>query len=174
VRASELLGPHFDVYCQQRGKRYGIDWKIIYPYPAPTFEKPASQRFYNLTYNMTPKHVKDRDFPDMSLKDGDTVFVVNSNGVAKNDASSIGPKLDLQRIRIQDGETEIWQNPSTNEAWYKIAEKGLADSRSKLAQVQAELEGVKAVQKRQKDVILALKIQNSELHNQISRLHAER
>jgi hypothetical protein len=76
---------------------------------------------------MKPILAKYREYPGAAMRDGDTTFVV-SRPTAVTNEDDTGPQIECQRINIQDGETDIWQDRGVNVAWYKDAGKKLMAS----------------------------------------------
>jgi hypothetical protein len=146
LHPSDIFGPRLNLYCQQRRKRYGLDWKIIYRYPAPTPENPTRTRYYNLSWTMTPNHLNDKEYPGMAMKDGDTIHVMDARDPAVNKGNipnvadvDVGPQVECQRILIQDGETQVFQHKAVIDAWYNDAEQKLSMYRRQTGELQNTL-----------------------------------
>jgi hypothetical protein len=166
IHASDAFGPSLDLYCQQRGKRYGIDWKMVYCYAAPTVEKPHRQKYFDLTYNMKPVLARDKEYPGAAMRDGDTIFVVSRRTAVANEDDA-GPQIECQRIHIQNGETEIWQSRSVNEAWYRDAEKRLTAARIQFGRSHDAVAHQRQVQTQLETKIAGLETTNEYLRQQV-------
>jgi hypothetical protein len=133
LRLHDIFGPRLAYYCAQRGARYGVDWKFIYRYPAPTPENPQRQKYFDITYNMKPVHAQDREYPEHAMRNGDTVYVVGRRADMPASGDDVGEQIECQRIAIQNGETPIYQDKSVNDRWYKDVDHQLSVVRNQLS-----------------------------------------
>jgi len=174
ILPNEPFGPRLHYYCQLRGKRFGIDWKFIYKYPAPTDQKRDRKRFLDLTWTVTPAQVKDKEYPGHALKDGDTIFVVNRRTPVDPKADELGPQVDVQRVHIQDGETTVWQKPETLALWYKNADKTLQAARNEVADLQTLVKKMGNAQSHLENQMAQLISRNTQLHHENQMLRQAR
>lgn len=113
---------------------------------------------------MTPNHVRDHEYPGMALKDGDMIQVMDARDPAVNKGrvpteiaeEDVGPQVECEQIFIQDGETQVFQNPNVMDAWYRDAEQKLAAYRQQTGDLQNTLA-------RERQMIEQARDQNAEL-----------
>ncbi|KAL5119264.1 hypothetical protein ACEQ8H_002751 [Pleosporales sp. CAS-2024a] len=170
----DLFGPRLEYYCAQRGKRYDLDWKFVYKYPAPTREKPGRQKYFELSYDMMPSGCRDKDYPDSALGDGDTLLVVmrgaNDSHVGDADDEALGTQLACQRIDIQNGETQLWQDLDVNQAWFQKADQQMDTMRHQLNMQYIELQHMRTRAKYHENLMSSLKAQNLRYKGQMEML----
>jgi hypothetical protein len=181
LRPSDIFGPRLNLYCQQRRKRYGLDWKIIYRYPAPTPENPTRIRYYDLSWTMTPNHLVDKEYPGMAMKDGDTIHVMEACDPAVNKGNipnivdvDVGPQVECQRILIQEGETQVFQHKAVMDAWYNDAEQKLSMYRRQTGELQNTLARERQMLAQAQNVINDLENRNRMLMGQTALLRQGR
>ncbi|KAF2126301.1 hypothetical protein P153DRAFT_399750 [Dothidotthia symphoricarpi CBS 119687] len=123
IRGSQKFGPVLEAYCQKRNKRYRSDWKFIYMYPAPTPENPNHKKYVDLVYDMTPNDVHDMEYPDVSLKHLDTIYILEAKpctavgiqgGIHKDSFASSLPwsKPSGGEVNVMDHEAPANQHSS--------------------------------------------------------------
>jgi hypothetical protein len=154
MRQHDPFGPRLEFYCAERGKRFGADWKFVFKYRAPTDENPNAVRYADLTYDLTPAQVFDKDYPTAAMRDGDTIIC------ARN------PRID-----IQNGETTVWQDPDINRKWYQDLEASQAATKKQLAFIHSVNMNL-----RHKDVLnqgqmTTLENENAQLRLEVRTLH---
>jgi hypothetical protein len=178
MRMHDIFGPRLEYYCSQRGKRYGSDWKIVFKYPAPTPLNPNRRKYFDLQYNMKPIGCRDKDHLSCAMRDGDTLLVVTrragNTSVQDNDETELGTQIECQHISIQNGETEVWQAPDVNHAWFRNADKELAITRHQLSLHHDELLQMRNMQLHRENAIAALQAQNLQLKGEIEMLRQGR
>lgn len=137
IMRDEPFGPRLNYYCEVRNKRYNVDYKFMYKYPAPTPGNLTRKRYYDITWNVTPAQLRDNEYPGSALKDGDTIWVLHPRSPIGDNADELGTQLAVQRIHIRDGET--FQDPGVMDAWYGNAESTLASARNEIAELKNQL-----------------------------------
>jgi hypothetical protein len=177
MRMHDQFGPRFDYFCTQRGKRYGPDWKFVFKYPAPAPHNPTRQKYFDLKYTMMPVGCRDKEYPGAAMRSGDTILVVFRRPgapVPVIDDEELGTQLECQTISIQGGETEIWQSPDVNHAWFRNADRDLAVTRYQLGMHHNELVKMRNVQFHRENLVAGLQAQNAQLKAEVEMLRSVR
>ncbi|KAJ8105450.1 hypothetical protein OPT61_g10170 [Boeremia exigua] len=131
IRRNDIFGPHLAAYCSHRGKQYGADWTFVYRYLAGTQEDPTRQLQIKLTYDLTPADVKDVNYPNVMLRDLNTIHVMHAHPTPSH-----GAHLPYATVDLLNGETTVYQNPDVTAHWYRAVEH---DLRSTVARQQNQL-----------------------------------
>jgi hypothetical protein len=178
MRMRDQFGPRLDYFCSQRGTRYGYDWKVLYKYRAPTPTDPNNEKYFDLHYTMTPALCRDKEFPGAAMRDGDTIHVVNRRASAygpddKKDID-IGTQIACQRIHIQNGETQIFQDPDVEREWYSTVDRSLINQRNQVGDQHNQIVHYGQVIQQRGDMIRQLQLQNGQLQQEITFLRQGR
>lgn len=100
------------------------------------------------------------------MRDGDTIFVVSCLTAVTNEDDT-GPQIECQRINIQDGETDIWQDRGVNVAWYKDAEKKLTASQIQIGRSRDAVAHQRQIQTQLETRIASLDTTNVYIRQQV-------
>jgi hypothetical protein len=168
LRLHDLFGPRLQYYCHVRGKQFGVDWKFVYSYLAPTSQQRGRMKYFDLTWNMKPAGCRDNDYPGAAMRDGDTIYVVgrrpgsNLTNAGKEGDDWVEDSIQLSPdiIAIQPGET-VYQSPTVNATWYHGAEKALNISRQQLGHMQNALQQAQMRVEACENMIAELKARNA-------------
>jgi hypothetical protein len=174
IRAFQKFGPSLDAYCQQRNKKYGVDWAFIYQYTLGGPEDGQRVRYINIDYNTTPNDVRDTERPEIKLRDMDTIIVMkakpriaamveNSRNRIEPPLSPIGSQVSEEVIEIMDGETSIYRNAGTIASWHRLIETKLIELRGQITGLNSETQAQKSIIAQQTRRINDLVKRNNEL-----------
>lgn len=77
IRRSDPFGPIFEAFCDEYGRTYNEDWYFGYWYSTPVLGYHEKHSLFDLYWETTPNDVKDANYPEMCLKDGDIIYIVS-------------------------------------------------------------------------------------------------
>lgn len=139
----------------------------------------SNERHLIITYDMTPRDIKDDKCPDLAIAELDTIFVMQApptsathNGReamhGKSAAASAHPTpLPRQDIKIKNGETTIYQSAAVNAEWLKHCEMNLGAIRHHANHLQRTIHECQQQLATQNNTITALETQNQQLRQQL-------
>jgi hypothetical protein len=166
------FGPRLQYYSHTRGRNYGVDWKFIYCYAAPTPQQPGRKKYFDLTWTAKPAWCRDREYPGADMRDGDTIWVVKRRtSVLPRDANAIGAgvydvedsvQLPADIVAIDDGE-QLFQSPAVNTMWYAGAEAALDASRTEMGTLENMVQQARIKTEKCEDTIVELEARNADL-----------
>jgi hypothetical protein len=166
------FGPRLQYYSHTRGRNYGVDWKFIYCYPAPTPQQPGREKYFDLTWNARPAWCRDHEYPGADMRDGDTIWVVKRRtpvpvrdpGAAAAGAYDVEDSVQLppDMISIDDGE-QLYQSPAVNAMWYSGADAALEASRAEIGTLENMVHQERIKVEKCEDTIAELEARNAEL-----------
>jgi hypothetical protein len=173
MRVHDIFGPRLHYYSHARGQKFGVDWKFIYAYAAPTNAQPERKKYFDLTWNMKPAGCRDRLYPGGAMRDGDTIYVVSRRPGTKPAAEDNGwveDSIQLQAdvIAFEPGET-VYQNHAVNTAWWGDAERALGAAREHVGHMQNEVQRVEKALEAAKDMIRSYEAENRRLKEELGR-----
>jgi hypothetical protein len=173
MRIYDMFGPRLHYYSHTRGQKFGVDWKFIYSYPAPTNQQPERKKYFDLTWTMKPAGCRDRQYPGAAMRDGDTIYVVSrrlGTKPAAEDDSWVEDSIQLQAdvIDFQPGET-VYQNHAVNTAWWADADRALSAAREEVGRLQNELHKAVEMLESAKDMIRGEEMKNEKLKEELGR-----
>lgn len=152
MRPNDILGPHLNAYCANRGKEYGVDWMFVYRYQTSAFQRPEHETQITLTWDMTPTEVKVSDSPSVAMRHMDTIYVVQAKAPTTDvkremgkDAAvqSPGPQVSHRVVDITNGETRYYQEPDVTRQWIQAVHQDNMDLRASVTQLKQELSAKK-------------------------------
>jgi hypothetical protein len=166
------FGPRLQYYSHMRGRNYGVDWKFIYCYAAPTPQQLGRKKYFDLTWTAKPAWCRDREYPGADMRDGDTIWVVKRRTpVLPRDAGAVvagtygvedSVQLPVDMVAIDDGE-QLFQSPAVNTMWYAGAEAALDASRTEMGALENMVQQARIKVEKYEDTIAELEARNAEL-----------
>jgi hypothetical protein len=169
MRQHDPFGPRLEYYCAERGKRFGADWKFVYKYRAPTDENPNAVRYADLTYDLTPAQVFDKDYLTAAMHDGDTIICARNP--MPGEVNELQSALGCQRIDIQNGETTVWQDHDINRKWYQDLEASQAATKKQIAFIHSVNKNLRHKEVLNQGQMTTLQNENAQLRLEIRTLH---
>lgn len=174
MRMHDPFGPRLEYYCTQRGKRLGIDWKIIFKYPAPTPSDPKRKRAFDLHHLTTPHMCFDKEYPTARLRDGDTLLVCRRRSPADDSVDKqLGTQLDVERIEIENGERPTFQGEDVNVAWYRDVEAEISVLKQQAAASHAMAQRYAVAHTESWNAARGLGVENEGLRARVGALESE-
>jgi hypothetical protein len=77
MRRSQKFGPILNAYCEERGKRFLVDWNFVHWYTSPTIDDPSRLSGCALEWQSTPNDFCPTEKePCRDMKDDDIIEVI--------------------------------------------------------------------------------------------------